>query len=123
MTSKKKKSLPKEKPNLFEKSIQSFTILGPVENSNIRKIESEEGLPFHLIVAFQKAKAESTKGANLKSNSIDHSVFAVYATSRSKHPSHYIVMGSVAGVNYTYVNLIGVSPDGKKIGKSQMVGD
>lgn len=123
MPAKKKNTSKKEKPTLFEKTIKSFTMVGPVDNPNIKKIDSEEGLPFKLLVALQKAKQESTKIVYAKTNSIFHSIYSVYATTRSKEPALYIVMGSVVGINYTYVNLIGVSPDARKVGKIQMVGD
>lgn len=119
----KQKSTPSTKKSLWEKSISSFTMVGPEGNPNIREIKSEEGLPPKLIRSLQKAKLASTKIIYAKTNTIYHRMFAVFATSRSKLPSLYIVMGGVVGINYTYLNLIGISPEGKRINKTQLVGD
>lgn len=123
---KKTTSAKKKKPvrkSLWEKSLRSFTMVGPVDNSNIREIKSEEGLSPKLIISLQKAKVKSTEKIYHKTNTIIHKIFSVYSTSRSKVPSLYIVMGSVIGINYTYVNLIGVSPEGKRLKTKLMIGD
>ncbi len=119
----KKKAIGTKRKTLWEKSIESFTMVGPKDNPNIREIKSEYGLSPKLITALQKAKLASTKIIYAKTNTIYHQMFAVYATSRSKSPGLYIVMGAVVGINYTYLNLIGISPDGKREGKTQLVGD
>ena len=119
----KKKTVPPTKKTLWDKSIASFTIVGPEGNPNIREINTEEGLSLELITSLQKAKVASTKVIYAKSNLIYHRMFAVFATSRSKHPNLYIVMGGVVGINYTFVNLIGVSPEGKRVNKTQLIGD
>jgi hypothetical protein len=119
----KKKPAKTNRKTLWEKSIASFTMVGPKDNPNIREIKSEEGLSPKLIAALQKAKIASTKIIYAKTNTIYHTMFAVFATSRSKLPSLYIVMGAVVGINYTYLNLIGISPEGKRVNKKQLVGD